>query len=139
MRYTTVIDIRDYPTVYRCLSARVLYLHMVLAAGYHDDDLDKVSKSLRGLAWETGLSVAAVRHGLQVLQKAGLLEPAETGTWIVKKWIPAETPSKRQPKDKYPSSDIHANVPVDLVRITEADRKASKATADKIKKRFNLK
>ena len=71
MRYTTIIDIRDFPELYRNQNLRLLYLHLVLKSGYHDDDRDQVHTSIRRLGYETGLTVSAVRHGLAMLKKFG--------------------------------------------------------------------
>lgn len=80
MRYTTVIDITDKAAVYRNVHCRLLYLHLALTAGYHDDDRDICSTSIRILAAETGLTVSAVRHALAVLIREGLA--ARTGDKI---------------------------------------------------------
>lgn len=73
MRYTTLIDLRDIPEVYRNQNVRLLYLHLVLIAGYHDDDRDVVRVSLRNLAAQTGLTLSATRHAVAVLIKWRLL------------------------------------------------------------------
>lgn len=96
MRYTTVIDLRDFPQLYKNQNVRVLYLHMALAAGYHVDNLDLVRCSLRQLAEGAGLTLSAVRHGLKVLTAAGMLQPIEGG-WMVKKWLQLET--AKRPKN----------------------------------------
>lgn len=104
MRYTTVIDITANRAVYRNIHARMLYLHLVLTSGYHDDDRDVSTKSIRQLAMEVGLSVSACRHALHVLIKAGLLK-RDGPIWIVRKYILDEpiTPrakTKRQAQDQ---------------------------------------
>lgn len=73
MRYTTLIDIREIPEVYRNNNTRLLYLHLVLLAGYHDDDRDIVRCSLRNLAAQSGLTLSATRHAIAVLIKWRLL------------------------------------------------------------------
>lgn len=73
MRYTTLIDIREIPEVYRNQNARLLYLHLVLLAGYHDNDRDIVRVSIRNLAIQTGLTLSATRHAISVLMKWRLL------------------------------------------------------------------
>ena len=73
MRYTTIIDLRDFPQLYRSVSARLIYLHLVLASGYHTEDRDLCGASLRQLEAQTGLTLSAVRHALQQLQKARLV------------------------------------------------------------------
>lgn len=85
MRYTTIVDIRELP-LYRNPSVRQLYLHLVLLSGYHDSDLDRVSVSVRGLASQTGLTISAVRHALDVMAKAGLVR-REGGALMVTKYV----------------------------------------------------
>lgn len=86
MRYTTLIDISEISPVYRNINARLVYLHLVLKSGYHDDDRDLVTMSLRRIAAETGLSLSAVRHAVAMLEKAHLLT-RQGSFWMVKKWI----------------------------------------------------
>lgn len=100
MRYTTIIDISDIPEVYRNQAARLLYIHLALAAGYHDEDRDLVKQSLRVMAWRVGLTLSAVRHALGLLQKAGLVSK-DGEAWRVKKWFVDTPPTpRRQPKDR---------------------------------------
>lgn len=100
MRYTTVIDISDMPEVYRNQAARLLYIHMALCAGYHDEDRDQVRQSLRVMAARAGLTLSAVRHALGLLQRAGLVS-READAWKVKKWFVDTPPTpRRQPKDR---------------------------------------
>ena len=73
MRYTTIIDLSEYPQLYRSTNARLLYLHLVLKSGYHDDDRDLIDCSLRRLAMETGLTFSAVRCALDLLLKYNLV------------------------------------------------------------------
>lgn len=86
MRYTTVIDISEYPTIYKNLNARMVYFHLALKSGYHNDDRDKIRISIRQLSYSVGISVSATRHALRQLLKAGLLR-YENGTWDVLKWV----------------------------------------------------
>lgn len=86
MRYTTIIDITELPLQYRNPNFRLLYLHLVLRSGYHDDDRDIIHTSIRRLAWETGLTVDAVRHAISLLEKAGLLT-RNGNAWTVTKWV----------------------------------------------------
>lgn len=87
MRYTTIIDLRDYPALYRNINVRLLYLHLVLASGYHDDDKDKVQTSVRRLAYDCHITISAARNALRQLSREGLLK-VEDGTYIVTKWTP---------------------------------------------------
>ncbi len=86
MRYTTIIDIREFPQIYRNNHAKLVYLHLVLISGYHDEDRDQTPVSIRQICYDTGLSLSAVRHSLKVLISAGLL--SRNGIiWTVKKFV----------------------------------------------------
>lgn len=98
MRYTTIIDIRENHAVYRNQNARLVYLHLVLASGYHDTDRDIADISLRALAEQTGITLSATRHALTQLERAGLLERTSDRKYHVKKWILDEPPSPRPRK-----------------------------------------
>lgn len=97
MRYTTLIDISELPDVYRNKNARLLYMHMVLKSGYHDQDRDVLAMSIRRLASDTGLTLSATRFALAQLEQSGLLKK-EAGAWRVKKWIIQEIPTPRTQK-----------------------------------------
>lgn len=86
MRYTTIIDIRELPAIYRNVNARLVYLHMVLASGYHDNDRDQTEISIRRISYETNLTISAVRHALGCLERAGLISRSGI-TWTVKKFV----------------------------------------------------
>lgn len=86
MRYTTIIDISEQPTLYRNHNARLLYLHMCLKSGYHDEDRDMLDASIRQLADQTGITVSATRHALELLLRSGLLKRVGH-IWSVRKWI----------------------------------------------------
>ena len=94
MRYTTIIDITEMPTIYRNVNARLVYLHLVCKSGYHDDDRDMVVISLRRIAAEVGLSLSATRHAISQLEKARLLV-RQGPVWSVKKWIIEQPVTKR--------------------------------------------
>lgn len=99
MRYTTVIDISDYPRVYNNPNARLLYLHMALKSGYHADDKDKLKGSIRLMAMSVGLTVSATRHALAQLEREQLITKIDGG-WMVKKWVVESFPTKEQVKKK---------------------------------------
>lgn len=86
MRYTTIIDIREFPQIYRNDHVKLVYLHLVLISGYHDEDRDQTSISIRQICYDTGLSLSAVRHSLKVLISVGLLSRSGI-TWTVKKFV----------------------------------------------------
>lgn len=94
MRYTTIIDISDIPTVYRNINTRLVYLHMVLRSGWHDVDRDLVEVSIRQLSYQLGMTVSTVRHSLLILERVGLIK-RQGSMWWVKKWIVEETPTPR--------------------------------------------
>lgn len=94
MRYTTVIDITDFPQIYRNIHARLVYIHMALKAGYHDDDRDVCRLSIRNLAADVGITVSATRNALLQLEKSGLISKG-SDCWIVKKWVAMDAPSPR--------------------------------------------
>lgn len=97
MRYTTLIDISEIPEVYKNQNARLLYLHLVLKAGYHDHDRDWCKISIRRLSADVGITVAAVRHALAILQKYNLLV-RQKSLWRVQKYILQTTPTPRPKK-----------------------------------------
>lgn len=86
MRYTTIIDIREFPQIYRNNHAKLVYLHLALISGYHDEDRDQTPISIRQICYDTGLSLSAVRHSLKVLISAGLLSRSGI-IWTVKKFV----------------------------------------------------
>lgn len=96
MRYTTIIDIRELPAVYRSTSCKLIYLQLVLQAGYHDDDRDIARTSIRRLAADTGLTISATRHALAVLEDSGLIR-RQDGLVRVRKWL-SERPITERPK-----------------------------------------
>lgn len=97
MRYTTVIDITEFPQIYRNLNARLVYIHMALKAGYHDDDRDICRLSIRNLSADVGITVSATRNALLQLEKSGLISKG-SDCWIVKKWVLQESPTPRTHK-----------------------------------------
>lgn len=113
MRYTTIIDISTIRAIYRNSNCRLVYLHLALRAGYHDDDRDIADISIRRLAMETGLSISSTRHALKQLLKSGLLQ-RQGLVWIVTKWVPGEEITPR-PRGKQ----------------TKADKQAAAAAADR--------
>jgi len=86
MRYTTIIDLSEFPTVYRNKNVRLVYLHLVLRSGYHDNDRDLIDISIRNLAWSVGLSVSATRHALHILEQARMIKRSGP-LWHVRKFI----------------------------------------------------
>lgn len=107
MRYTTVIDITEWPALYRSMNARLLYFHMVLKSGYHDHDRDILVSSIRQLAAGTGLTVSATRCALHLLEKYSMIKREGT-SWHIRKWV-IEAPITSRPKSQRAAkiSEIH--------------------------------
>ena len=105
MRYTTIIDIREAPALYRNANTRLIYLELVLGSSYQQDTKDRYQGSFRTLAARAGVTISAVRNSLKQLQSLGMVSPIEGG-WIVKKWIeqPAIIPRRQRPKPEQPIS-----------------------------------
>lgn len=102
MRYTTIIDISQTPDLYRSESVRLLYLHLCMRCGYHDDDKGLVRQSIRAMAADTGLTISAVRHAMRVLERWSLLK-RHRGKLYVRNWCeeqPITTPAKRARKSR---------------------------------------
>ncbi|MBR5523438.1 MAG: hypothetical protein IKV82_08245 [Akkermansia sp.] len=99
MRYTTVIDLSEIPQVYANPTAVRVYLHLALKCGYHDNDRDIVTISLRILARSLGITVSAARHSLKILTAHGLLQPTGGSTFQVLKWVTNKPISKRAKTD----------------------------------------
>lgn len=129
MRYTTIIDLREWPQAYKSVGVRLLYLHLCLAAGYHADDRDKCLHSYRQLAQDTGLTLSAARHAVKQLLKLGLLK-RNGDIWVVTKFVlPKEIPSRpRATKATNGYSDdvyntINHEFTIDEIKALEADYK----------------
>lgn len=86
MRYTTIIDVTQCPDIYRNIKARLLYLHMVLNCGYHDNDKGLVRKSVRQLAEETGITKSATEHALRQLVRWQLARRTRGKLYVVNWW-----------------------------------------------------
>lgn len=98
MRYTTIIDITEWPSLYKNPAIRIVYLHLALKSGYHDHDRDIAVTSIRRLAWDTGLTVSATRHALEQLEKYHLLA-RQGAAWYVRKFV-LEQPITSRPKSR---------------------------------------
>lgn len=97
MRYTTIIDLREWPHAYKSVSVRLLYLHLCLVSGYHVDDRDICKLSLRQLAADVGLTLSAVRHALKVLQDIGLVVRQGDAWHVTKFAMPKEVATRPRP------------------------------------------
>lgn len=90
-----MIDLREMECIYKSPSVRLVYLHLVLAAGYHDEDRDVYTRSVRATAADVGLTISATRHALGVLMRAGLLHRTAAGL-VVTKWVARRDISPRK-------------------------------------------
>lgn len=97
MRYTTILDLRDWPALYKNHNVRLVYLHLVLIAGYHDDNRDKACISLRQLSADVGLTLSTIRHALEVLERTRIIKRTSNGI-MVAKWLKEATITPRQRK-----------------------------------------
>lgn len=102
MRYTTIIDISQAPAIYKSENLRLVYLHLCLTCGYHDDDKGLLRQSLRQMASEVGCTMSALRHALRQLEKWQLVKRYR-GKLYVRNWCeerPITTPARRIRKAK---------------------------------------
>lgn len=122
MRYTTIIDISTIGAIYRNHNCRLIYLHMVLKSGYHDNDRDLIEISIRTLAAEVGLTISATRHALGILTRAQLVE-RQGELWHVKKWLIEEnmTPRPKTRKEAKERAQTDMRQAADQRREQEAD------------------
>lgn len=122
MRYTTIIDMTATPELYKCVNARLVYLHMTLTCGYHDYDRDICHIGLRTLAEQVGITFSAVRHATMLLERYHYIERTTLG-WKVTKWLPSEQPTAR-PKAEPKQPKIQAakiREAADIERERQAD------------------
>lgn len=107
MRYTTIIDISQAPAIYKSENLRLVYLHLCLTCGYHDDDKGLLRQSLRQMASEVGCTMSALRHALRQLEKCQLVRRYR-GKLYVRNWCeerPITTPARRARKAKAEQSE----------------------------------
>lgn len=106
MRYTTIIDLRDWPPLYANKNIRLVYLHLCLVSGYHDYNRDIAAISLRRLEAETGLTISAVRNALKALEKYKLVQRKKDRI-LVRKWLKEQEITPRTQKKKSVIIDEH--------------------------------
>lgn len=136
MRYTTIIDIREFP-LYKNPACRTLYLHMVLASGYHETDMDQVSISIRGLASQTGLTISAIRHAMSVLMKAGLVRRQSghltVAKYVLQEGIPKRARSKKEQQLQQAARErIQQEQERELHRYHEAQKMISESSVQEL-------
>lgn len=115
MRYTTVIDITENLEVYKNRNARLVYLHMALKSGYHDEDRDLLKTSFRRIAADVGLSISATRHAIGQLERAHLIA-RQGDVWRVKKWIIDNPPTPRPKKQQAAAATAAGKVSAEMDR-----------------------
>jgi DNA-binding transcriptional ArsR family regulator len=108
MRYTTVIDVTEIPSVARNPHAFQLYCYLAMKSGYHDDDRDLIDVGYRRLAYLLGQSPASIWHALRVLAKAGLVTREKDGRLRIKKWLSDQPISPRKKTKKQQSDETAA-------------------------------
>lgn len=128
MRYTTIIDITEYPGIWSSSSCRELYLYLVLKSGWHDEDRDMLRASIRHLSAATGLTKSAVEHAIRQLTKAGLLTKKDDA-WLVTKWV-LQGPVTARAKTRQQQADRDA---ASLLQ-QERDRQSKQLDLDRQKK-----
>lgn len=135
MRYTTVIDISEYPPLYNCLSARIIYFHLVLKSGWGEKNQDFCRASIRSLQADLHLSFSAVRHGLDVLVKTSMIRKVDGG-FLVRKFCTPAQPGKRaktrreaQIEETRRAEMKHASELIERERSDRAAAAAGRATA----------
>lgn len=115
MRYTTIVDISEYSSLYRNHNARLVYLHLALKSGYHDNDRDLIDVSVRRLADAVGLTVSATRHALKLLQDGHMIR-REGPLWRVRKYV------------------LEQDITPRAKTVKEAKRKASERQRDEVER-----
>ena len=131
MRYTTIIDLRDWPKLYRSASVRLVYLHLVLASGYHDNNRDRIDISVRRLMIDTGLSMGAVRHAIRQLEDAKLIRHKESA-YMVAKWLPERRPTPRTQKTADMGADHYDKIAAEQQQAAQR-RANAKSSVEQLK------
>lgn len=132
MRYTTVIDISEMPSLYKNINVRLLYLHMSLKAGYHEEDRDLLDTSIRRLAAETGLTMAATRHALKMLQQARLVMKEGPLYRVTKFCLTAAVPGRAKTKQQQKQLEVQKQRAAEHERA-ERERAESQKKLDEMR------
>lgn len=99
MRYTTIIDITEIKCIWDNENISRVYLFLVLKCGYHDMDRDFIKISTRVLADRCGITHAACRHALAVLEREHLI--AKAGKWWrIRKYVDEQAVTSRKKVEK---------------------------------------
>lgn len=131
MRYTTVIDISQ-SEIYKNVNARLVYLHLCLKAGYHDEDRDLVVVSIRNLAIQVGLSLSATRFAVGQLEKLHLLTH-NGSVWRVKKWVDDQIITTRKKAAQQAKNEAAGHAAAEARREQAEKLEEESARLDKIK------
>lgn len=132
MRYTTIIDITEFPTLYKNQATRLVYLHLCLRSGYHDYDRDVSTLSIRKIAFDTGLTVAAVRNALDQLAKFQMIKRNGQLT-KVRKFIIEQPISKRAKTAKQAAAEKVTEQRKEIERQQQEERRHRQAEVDKLR------
>lgn len=73
MRYTTILDIRDWGMLYKSKNLRLIWLHLTLSASHEGASKGYYIGTQRQLAEDVGMTPGECRHALNLLEKAGLI------------------------------------------------------------------
>lgn len=111
------------PLLYRNINARLVYLHLALRSGYHDGDRDKITISVRRLAYEVGISVAATRHALKILANANLIS-YDARLITVTKWVLQDSVTPRIKTKKQAAAQQRAAQELEARERRHAEREA---------------
>lgn len=68
MRYTTLIDISEFPSLYENPKIRLVYLHLALKAGHQPYNKGFYITTYTRLSNEIGVTVASIRWAFAKLQ-----------------------------------------------------------------------
>lgn len=123
MRYTTIIDVTEFPDIWRNPNAVRLYFFMAMKCGYHDNDRDVLKISIRNLAFMAGLTLSACRFALKMLHNNGLIS-RNNDAWVVKKFLMDQTITPRSSNKKTQASTSRALEQLQLDKKLEQERRA---------------
>lgn len=131
MRYTTIIDITECPQVYTCMSARLIYFHLVLKAGWGERNQDYCACSIRSLQGDLGMTFAAVRHGLAVLEKYGMIRRGPGGCYV-RKFCQPTKPGVRKPTRREAAAEEQRKREQEQALIIQRERELQHQKQEKL-------
>lgn len=105
MRYVKLYDIRELHS-YRCVTARLAYMWLVMAAGYPEG---KKRCTLDNLAQELRCTRSAARHALGVLVKDNLIRMDNSMVYILDEMQHAASSSAAPPQQLEPLQVLRVN------------------------------